>query len=152
MQILPVVQSKSVLLFLTHRTWVQGVPIVAQQKPIGLGSMRLQVRSQTSLSGLRIWRCHELWCRSQTQLGTHFAVTVVQAGSCSSDQIPSLGSSTCGRYGPKKEKKLKKKRTWVYSWPQYIQLKYSIFQSFLQLLMSMRQKQNSLCGDSWKTP
>jgi len=38
---------------------------VAQRKRIQLGTMRLQVRSLASLSGLRIWRCHELWCSSQ---------------------------------------------------------------------------------------
>ena len=27
--------------------------------------MRMQVRSLALLSGLRIWRCHELWCRSK---------------------------------------------------------------------------------------
>ena len=37
-----------------------GVPIVAQQKGIWLVSMRTQVRSLTSLSGLRIQCCHEL--------------------------------------------------------------------------------------------
>ena len=26
-----------------------------------LGSMRMQVRSLAALSGLRIWRCHQLW-------------------------------------------------------------------------------------------
>ena len=44
-----------------------GVSIVVQRKWIWLGTMRLQVRSLTSLSGLRIRRCPELWCRSQTQ-------------------------------------------------------------------------------------
>ena len=29
------------------------------------------------LSGLRIWRCHELWCRSQMRLGSRVAVAVV---------------------------------------------------------------------------
>ena len=29
------------------------------------------------LSGLRIWHCHEVWCRSQTRLGSGIAVTVV---------------------------------------------------------------------------
>jgi len=38
-----------------------------------------------SLSGLRIWRCHELWCRLQMQLGSRIAVAVVWAGSYSSD-------------------------------------------------------------------
>ena len=42
-----------------------------------LVSMRMQVRSPALLSGLKIWRCHELWCRSQTQLGSHVAVAVV---------------------------------------------------------------------------
>ena len=36
---------------------------MAQQKRIRLGTMRLQVRSLTSLSGLRIRRCCELWHR-----------------------------------------------------------------------------------------
>ena len=30
--------------------------------------MRMQVPSLALLSGLRIWRCLELWCRSQTHL------------------------------------------------------------------------------------
>ena len=47
-----------------------GVPIVAQQKQIRLGIMRLQVRSLDLLSGLRIWCCRELWCRLQTWLGS----------------------------------------------------------------------------------
>ena len=34
------------------------------------------VGSLTSLSGLRIWRCPELWCRSQTWLGSRVAVAV----------------------------------------------------------------------------
>ena len=46
-----------------------GVPIVAQQKRIRLGTMRLLVRSLAFLGGLRIQCCHELWCRVQTQLG-----------------------------------------------------------------------------------
>ena len=46
-----------------------GVPVVAQQKWIRLETMRLWVWSLASLSGLRIWHCHELWCRLQTRLG-----------------------------------------------------------------------------------
>ena len=68
--------------------------------------MRMQVRSLASLSGLRIKCCHELWYRSQTHLGSGVAVTVavVQTGSCSSDLMSSLGTSTCGRGAPKKTK------------------------------------------------
>ena len=36
---------------------------MAQRKRIQLGTTRLQVQSLASLSGLRIRRCHELWCR-----------------------------------------------------------------------------------------
>ena len=54
----------------------QGVPIVAQQKQIRLGTMRLWVPSLASLSGLRIQRCHELWYRLQMQLGSDVAVAV----------------------------------------------------------------------------
>ena len=35
------------------------------------------VLSLASLSGLRIWRCHELLCRLQTLLRSHVSVAVV---------------------------------------------------------------------------
>ena len=54
-----------------------GVPIVAQQYQAQLASTRMQVRSLASLSGLRIQRCYELWCRSQMQLRSGVAVAVV---------------------------------------------------------------------------
>ena len=72
---------------------------MVQWKRIQLGTIRLRVRSLASLGGLRICRCRELWCRSQTQLG-----------SCSSHWTPSLGTSLCHECGPTKEKKKKKKK------------------------------------------
>ena len=51
-----------------------GVPVVMQWKQIRLRTMRLQVRSLASISRLRIWHCCELWCRSQTLLGSCIAV------------------------------------------------------------------------------
>ena len=42
-----------------------------------LVSMRRRVLSLTSLSGLRIQHCHELWCRSQTRLRSQVAAVVV---------------------------------------------------------------------------
>ena len=51
----------------THTKFFLGVPIMAQQKRIWLGMMRLRVQSLASLSGLGIQHCHELWCRSQTR-------------------------------------------------------------------------------------
>ena len=51
--------------------------------------MRTQAQSLASLSGLGIQHCHELCCRSQTQLGSGVAVAVVWAGSYSSNLTPS---------------------------------------------------------------
>ena len=62
-----------------------GVPVMAQQKQIQLGTMRLQVRSLASLSGLRSRRCLELWCRLQMRLVSGIAVAVVLARICSSN-------------------------------------------------------------------
>ena len=83
---------------------------MAQQKQIQLGTMRLQVQSLALAwhSGLRIMCCRELWCRSQTQLGSAVAVAVAVAGSCSSNSTPSLGISIYQGYSPKKQKKKKK--------------------------------------------
>ena len=61
-------------------------------------SMRMQVRSLLSLSGLRIHRCCELCRRLQVSLGV--VVAVVLAGSCSSDWTPSPGTSICPRVWP----------------------------------------------------
>ena len=72
--------------------------------------MRLQLRSLASPSGLRIWRCCELWYRTQTRLRSGVAVAVVKAGSYSSDQTPSLGTSICFGCSLKKTKRPKKKK------------------------------------------
>ena len=53
-----------------------GVPIMAQWKRIQLETIRLLVQSLALLSGLRIWDCHELWCRSQVRLRSGIAVAV----------------------------------------------------------------------------
>ena len=59
-------------------------------------------------SGLRIRRCPDLWCRSQTWLRSHAAVVVVQASGHNSDLIPSLGNSICCRCGPEETKRQNK--------------------------------------------
>ena len=56
---------------------ISGVLVVAQRKQIQLGTMRFQVRSLASLSGLKIQHCRELWCGSQMWLGSCIAVAVV---------------------------------------------------------------------------
>ena len=53
-------------------------PVVAQQKQICLVNMGTQIQPLASLSGLRIWRYHELWCRSQTWLGSRTAVALIR--------------------------------------------------------------------------
>ena len=54
-----------------------GVPIVAQQQQTQLVSTRMWNGALASLSGLRIWCCHELWPKSQTRLRSGIAVAVV---------------------------------------------------------------------------
>ena len=54
-----------------------GVPIVAEQKQIRLGTMRLRVRSLASLSGLKIGVAVSCGVGSQTQLRSCIAVAVV---------------------------------------------------------------------------
>ena len=53
---------------------------MVQRKQIRLGTMSLWVRSLGLLSGLRIWHCHELWCRSQMRLGSGVAVASALIG------------------------------------------------------------------------
>ena len=53
-----------------------GVPIMAQKLITLLVSMRTQVRSLALLSGLGIWPCCELWCRSQTWLASLVVVAM----------------------------------------------------------------------------
>jgi len=77
---------------------------MAQRTRIRQGTMRLWVRSLASLSGLRIWRGCELWCRSQMWLGSGVAVAGI-GWQYSSDSTPSLGPSICHRCSPQKTKK-----------------------------------------------
>ena len=67
-----------------------------------------------STPGLTQWvkglSFRELWCRSQTRLGSGVAVALAQAGSNSSDQTPSPRTSIYRGWGPKKDKKTKRKK------------------------------------------
>ena len=72
----------------------------------GLVSMRMWVQSLALFSGLRIWHCCELWCRSTMWLRSVVAVAVVEGSSCSSNLTPRLGTSICHVCGPKKTKKM----------------------------------------------
>ena len=106
--------------YVPHEDWVwrlpeyvllkesEGVPVMAQWLTNPTRDHEVQVWSLASLSGLRIWHCHELWCRSKTQLGSQVAVAVVQASGHSSDSTPSLGTSIYCGCGPRKDKKKKK--------------------------------------------
>ena len=71
--------------------------------------MRMQVQSLAPLSGLRIPRCHELWCWWQMWLGSGISVAVVQAGSCSSHSDPAWETPyATGAAPPPKKKKSEK--------------------------------------------
>ena len=89
-----------------------GIPVVAQQKQIQVVSMRMQVRSLASLNVLWIWRCPEMWCRSQMQLRSHAAVAVAQARGYSSNSTPSLETSFHMLQVQPLGKKKKKKKSW----------------------------------------
>ena len=81
-----------------------------------------------SIPGLRIWCCHELWCKPQTRLGSGVAVALAYAGSYSSDLTPSLGTSLCSGCSPKKaikEKKKKRKKACIYP-DSYLQTYFSL--------------------------
>ena len=54
-----------------------------------------------SFSGLRVWYCHETWCRSQSQLGSRIGMALAQVSSYSSNWTPSLGTALCHGYGLK---------------------------------------------------
>ena len=83
---------------------------VVNESNYQLGTMRLQVRSLALLSGLMIQHCCELWCRSQTRLGSCIAVALAYAGDHSSNWTPSLWNSICHGSGPRKGKLTKKKK------------------------------------------
>ena len=83
---------------------------MAQQKRILTRNNEVAVRFLASLSGLRIWHCRELWCRSQTQLRSRVAVAVVEASSCSSDWTPAWEPLYATDMALKTQKK--KKKTW----------------------------------------
>ena len=62
-----------------------GTPVVDWRLTNPTGSQEDSGSVLASFSGLRIWRCQKLGCRSQMRLRSCVAVAVVEAGSCSSD-------------------------------------------------------------------
>ena len=72
--------------------------------------LRMWIPFLTLLGGLRLGHCYELWCRLQMQIRSHVAVAVAEAGRCSSNLIPSLGTSICCEFGPKRQKANKQRK------------------------------------------
>ena len=54
----------------TQKKKIQGSYCGSAGKKPDIVSVRMWVCSLALLIGLRIWHCHELWYRSQTQLGS----------------------------------------------------------------------------------
>ena len=64
-----------------------------------------------SFSRIRIRGCPELCCRSQMQLGSHIALAMAEACSCTSDMTSSLGTSTGSTCVPQRRKQLNQETT-----------------------------------------
>ena len=82
------------------------VPVAAQQKQIRWVFMKIQVLSLALLRRWRIRLCQELQHRLQTWLGSSIAVDV--------NSTPSLRTSICCGYTPKKKKKKKTPPIWLH--------------------------------------
>ena len=91
-----------------------GVSVVAQWLTNPNRNHEVAVRSLALLSVLRIWRCHDLWCRLQMWLGSGGAVAMAQADGYSSNWTPSLETSICLGSSPRNSKKTKKKKKNTY--------------------------------------
>ena len=78
-----------------------------------LGTVRFRGWSLALLSGLRMWCCSELWCRSQTHLRSCIAVAGAEASSYSSYLTPSLGTSMCHWCGLKTNKQKKQPKRYA---------------------------------------
>ena len=73
--------------------------------------MRTQVQFLALLSGLRIQRCSELWCRLQTRLGSGTAEALAQASSNSSNRPLAWEPPYAAGAALKKTKKKKTQKT-----------------------------------------
>ena len=76
---------------------------MAQRKQTQLVSMRIQVQSLASLSGLRMQHGHELWCRLQTQLKSGVTVAVARLAALAPIR-PLAWEHPYAACGPKKKK------------------------------------------------
>ena len=113
---------------------------MAQQKWTWLVSMRMRVRVKDR-SGLRIWHCHELWCKSQ-KVARMWCCSGYGVGSWLGAYLtPSLGTSMCCRCNPKKEKK-----NLILLWWKLIYIEVLYKMSFLSSIRNC-----SYLASIWKT-
>ena len=87
-----------------------GVPVVVQQKQIQLGTTKLRVRSLALLSGLRIQRCREMWCRSQMRLRSGMFWLWHRPAAVAPIRPLAWESPFAGRAAQKRKKTKKKKK------------------------------------------
>ena len=74
----------------TFKSKTPGVPTVVQWVKNPTVSVRMWVQSLALLSGLRIWCCHKLWCRSQMQRSLDLALLWLWQKSAAAAPIQSL--------------------------------------------------------------
>ena len=112
------------IMAILRKQW--GIPVMAQQKWIWLASMRMQFWSLASLSELRIWCCHELWCMSQNAAWVLYcwlwckpaAVAPIQPLAWELPNAPKKQKAKNKKQKNKKQKKKKKpknKNRWEWS-------------------------------------
>ena len=118
-----------------------GVPIVAWRKQTWLGSMRMWVRSLTSLSGLKIQRCRELWCTLQMWCGSDLALlwpwcrpaAVALIRPLAWELPQAAGAALKSKTKPKKQHKIDKQQNLLHGAGNYVQ--YLIINLYIHVYM-----------------
>ena len=77
--------------------------------------MRMWVQPLASPNGLRIWRCHKLWCGSQMRLGSAIAVALARLAAAALIRPGNLHMLRVWPYKDKRPKNTQTKKTPTYA-------------------------------------